>query len=131
MNLSRRLLLGRGLLGAALAPLAGPGAARSVAGRLAAATALPHVDLPSDKMRNPVGPGSGGVFSELWWNRARWEAEDQILAAGYTLPVDADLAGLRSLSPMARQRLMRRRLVDRTLAQQTTWDRAAALFKEN
>ena len=40
MNLSRRLLLGRGLLGAALAPLVGPGAVRSAAGRLAAATAL-------------------------------------------------------------------------------------------
>lgn len=53
-----------------------------------------------------------------------------MLTVGYTLPVDADVAGLRSLSAMARQRIMRRRCIERRVAEQTVWERAQALFSK-
>lgn len=131
MSLTRRLMLGRSLIGALGAALAGSAAANSVSGRLAAGAFMGG----ASQSRNAQGVPATGYshpshqpLTPAWWSRNRYVAQDHVLQQGWTLPLDADVTGLRSLSPMARQRIMRRRWVERDLANRTMWDRVRSVF---
>lgn len=126
MSLSRRMMLGRSLIGAAFAPFAAKAGAQSAAGSMFGAFPPPTGKQNVGYANAVAEPAWMRPFTSFWWNRHRREAEDHVLQQGWTLPLDADVTGLRSLSPMARQRIMRRRWVERDLANRTMWERARA-----
>lgn len=123
MSLSRRMMLGRSLIGAALSPFAARAGAQSAVAHLA----FPPVGGSPNAQGIPAAPPAWmEPFTSLWWGRHQREAEEHVLQQGWTLPVDADVAGLRSLSPMAQQRIMRKRWIERDIANRTVWERCQA-----
>jgi hypothetical protein len=133
MGLSRRAMLGRSLIGAAFAPFTAKAGAQSLASRLGGC-GLPGAGAGGDQSagygRPVVNKRGAEAFTSLWWDRNRVEAEEHVLQQGWTLPLDADVTGMRSLSPMAQQRIMRRRWIERDLAQRTMWDRVRRMFEK-
>lgn len=132
MGLTRRMMLGRSLIGAAFAPFTAKAGAQSLGARMAAG-ALPTMASGYATTPNlPTGALSQAfeAFTSLWWDRNRAEAEEYVLQQGWTLPLDADVTGMRSLSPMAQQRIMRRRWIERDLAQRTMRDRVRRMFEK-